>query len=857
MRVAFGEYQLDTETRTLQREGKRIPVQSKAFDLLAYLIERRERVVSSNELLDDLWPGLHVTPAALSTAVQKARQAVGDDGEHQAVLHTEHGKGFRFVAEVTDLSPPETTRSGSAGAVPMSLIAELKRRNVFRVAAAYGIVAWLLVEVASVVLPTFEAPDWVMKVFTFLLILGFPIALIFAWAFELTPEGLKREKDVEAAESITHTTGRKLDFAIIGLLVIAIIYFALDKFVLEQARITAESAPAAELVARDKSIAVLLFDNLSGNAANEAFTKGIHDDILTQISKISALKVIARTSVERLDPTLNIREIGAQLGVAAVLEGGVQRAEDRVRINVQLIDCQTEAHLWAETYDRELTAANIFSIQSDVAKTVADALRATLSPEEQDRLATVPTENLAAYEAYLLGKQRFARMTSVALAEAVDYFQQAIDLDPNFALAHVELANSYTFQAGWFGLPRDQAVAKAKVLIKRALELDGRLGEAYAALANMQDWNDFENSQEKFRRALELNPNSATTYFFYGNLMRLSGRLEQALTLHRKGVELDPLSAVMINQVGQDLDALGRFDEGLSWYERSFDVDPGYPLNLWTIGLHHWLISGEYGEAARWLRKGLIADPGDPFSSAHLGRFFMDLGDPNQAEKWIHRSIELSPESLGANQSMILLHLYRGDPASGLEYGRKAFALGQSWTLQVYPVELLGDHELRAGRYTEALALYEKIHPELLNEDEPRVHNRNYRVAIDLASVFYKAGEQDRADLLLKLSFQHINALTRLGWDGYGIADVQIYALQGEKQKALAALRQAIDEGWRSFWWYSLRLDPTLETLHDEPEFQAMVAEIEADMAAQLARVREMEKNGELETIPEVSATTH
>jgi tetratricopeptide (TPR) repeat protein len=312
----------------------------------------------------------------------------------------------------------------------------------------------------------------------------------------------------------------------------------------------------------------------------------------------------------------------------------------------------------------------------------------------------------------------------------------------------------------------------------------------------------------------------------------------------------------MINAVGQDLDALGRFDEGLSWYERSFDVDPGYSNNLFMIGLHHWLISGEYGEAVRWLRKGISADPGDPFISAHLGRFFMDLGDPDRAEHWIHRSIELSPESFGSNQAMLLLHVYRGNEAAGLKYGRKAFALARGWYLQVYPVELLGDHELRAGRYLEALALYEKIHPELLNEGEPRVHNRNYRVAIDLASVFYETGEQDRADLLLKLSSQHIEALTRLGWvwAGYGITDVQIYALRGETQKALSALRQAIDEGWRSLWWYLLKHDPILESLHDEPEYQAMVAEIEADMAAQLARVREMERNGELEPIPERAA---
>jgi tetratricopeptide (TPR) repeat protein len=312
----------------------------------------------------------------------------------------------------------------------------------------------------------------------------------------------------------------------------------------------------------------------------------------------------------------------------------------------------------------------------------------------------------------------------------------------------------------------------------------------------------------------------------------------------------------MINAVGQDLDALGRFDEGLSWYERSFDVDPGYANNLESIGLHHWLISGEYGEAVRWFGKATSANPGDVWTPAMLGRLFMDLGDPDRAEHWIHRSIELSPESFVSNQAMLLLHVYRGNEAAGLKYGRKASAIALGWSFQPNPVELLGDHELRAGRHLEALALYEEIHPELLNEGEPRVHNRNYRVAIDLASVFYETDEQDRADLLLKLSSQHIEALTRLGWvwAGYGITDVQIYALRGKKQKALLALRHAIDEGWRGLWWYLLKHDPNLESLHDEPEFQAMVAEIEADMAAQLARVREMERNGELTAIPELAA---
>ncbi len=402
----------------------------------------------------------------------------------------------------------------------MSLIAELSRRNVFRVGVAYVIGAWVIAQVADLVLDNIEAPDWVMQAIMLVLAIGLPLALILAWAFELTPEGVKRESAAAPNQSVTHVTGRKLDFAIIGLLVIAVVFLVVDNYVLEaepeQTEVTAEQVPAAEPIEREKSIAVLLFDNLSGDAATEPFTNGIHDDILTQLSKIRALKVIARTSMERLDPTLSIPEIGTKLGVAAVLEGGVQRAGDRVRINVQLIDCETEAHLWAETYDRELTAANIFSIQSEIAKTVADALRATLSPEEQDRLAIKPTKNTDAYLAYLLGKQRFAKLESVALAEAVDYFRQAIELDPNFALAYVALASSYLWQIDFGGLPRDEMIAKAEPLIERALELDDRSGEAHTVLGLIQaERAEFEAAEAAYQRALELNPNYAWAYDFF------------------------------------------------------------------------------------------------------------------------------------------------------------------------------------------------------------------------------------------------------------------------------------------------------------------------------------------------------
>jgi TolB-like protein/Tfp pilus assembly protein PilF len=742
----------------------------------------------------------------------------------------------------------------------MSLIAELKRRNVFRVGVAYAIVAWLLVEVASVVLPTFRAPEWVLQVCTFLVIFGFPLALIFAWAFELTPEGIKRDADVDPGESVTKQTGRKLDFLIIGVLAVGIVYFAVDKFVLEtepeQVEVTSKAVPATELVEREKSIAVLLFDNLSGDATTQPFTKGIHDDILTQISKIGALKVIARTSMERLDSSLSIPEIGTQLGVATVLEGGVQRSGDRVRINVQLIDCKTEAHLWAETYDRELTAANIFSIQSEIATTVADALQAALSPGEQELLDTIPTENMAALEAYFHGKQRMEKRTSAALAEAVDNFNRAIELDPGFALAYVGLADSYQLQAEYSGLPLDEMLAKAQAATDKALALDDRLAEAYTLLGYLEHTrNAYEAAEAAFKRALELNPNYATAYRRYGWLLGAAlGRRDEALERFKKAAELDPRSPIVLAGVGFGYELVGRLDESLAWYRKAIEVDPDFAVGYWWIGLHYLKDKGQLDEAVRWYRKCVSLDPGIPRFSASLGSLFLDLGDFERAKYWIERSVELGPESFFPNFAMELLHLYRGDLSTALEYGRRAFESGSLWALEFSSFEPVRVHEMRAGRYLEARAAFEKIAPELLNEDSPKIGNRNYQAAIDLAVISSKTGEHERADRLLESSLQYIQQTPRLGLEGYGIADVQIYALQGDKQKALSALQQAIDEGWRDSWWYHLKYDPNLESLHDEPEFQAMVAEIEADMAAQLARVREMERNGELEPIPELVA---
>src|ERR1700737_2889938 len=314
---------------------------------------------------------------------------------------------------------------------PKKFFGELKRRNVYKVAVAYAVVAWLLIQGATQVFPFFEIPNWAIRLVVLLLIIGFPVALILAWAFELTPEGIKRAEDVDLSKSITRRTGRKPDFLIIAILVLVIGVFAYQRFgPVQKALITVPSAIP------EKSIAVLPFENRSEDKANAYFADGIQDEILTRLSKIADLKVISRTSTQHYKSAPeNLPEIARQLGVAHIVEGSVQKSGDAVRVNVQLIKAANDSHLWADTFDRKLT--DIFSVESEVAKSIADQLRAKLTGQEEQVIAAKPTNNVEAYDAYLRGLA-YTRKTGTTPANSLGaqkYLKEAVRLDPKFALS--------------------------------------------------------------------------------------------------------------------------------------------------------------------------------------------------------------------------------------------------------------------------------------------------------------------------------------------------------------------------------------------------------------------------------------
>ncbi len=459
----------------------------------------------------------------------------------------------------------------------MSFFNELKRRNVIKVAIAYTVLGWLAAQVAEFATENFGAPEWALKTFVVFLMLGLPFALIFAWAFEVTPDGIKREKDVDRSQSITTQTGRKLDFTIIGVLLLVAGYFVWEsRFQVDDATSPATEVPATAGIQSastnnevtntlENSIAVLPFANRSMQQEDLFFTDGIHDDLLTQLAKISDLRVISRTSVmEYRDTTKKIKEIAAELGVGKILEGGIQRAGKRIRINAQLIDVATDEHLWAETFDREMTVENIFDIQSEITRHIVTAVRGELTVAENDTLAQRPTDKLDAYEAYLKAKMFLndPLYSPEKYINAEVWLKRAVASDPGFALAWSQLVVTHG-QAIWQAYDetpeRFQAVLDA---LNNAEKYGPGLPETLAARAEYlyRIKSDFHAAEPLFAQASAARPGDADLLSRLAVTERRTGHFEQAIIHFQMAIDLDPSNLDARNVLLDTLVIMGAFE---------------------------------------------------------------------------------------------------------------------------------------------------------------------------------------------------------------------------------------------------------------------------------------------------------
>ena len=464
---------------------------------------------------------------------------------------------------------------------PATFLTELKRRKVYRVAVAYAIVAWLLIQASSILFPTFEAPPWVMKVFVTAVILGFPVALILAWAFELTPEGLRRSEEVAPQESKTRKPGSKWTAVIVTAAVLAAALLAFQFVRTRRSPAIESPKQTAPTAALDKSVAVLPFENLSSDKENAFFAQGIQDEIITTLSKISGLRVISRTSTAHYNSAPeNLPEIAQQLRVSHVLEGSVQKVGERVHINVQLIQAGTDAHLWAQSYDRQLT--DIFSVEAEVAKSIADSLSATLSPQEKAQVEAKPTDNADAYVLYLRARDYQTRPDNLMqdFRSAIRLFEQAITLDPKFALAHARLAAT-TSNLYHFYEPTEPLKQKAHAEALESLRLQPNLGEGHLALGLYHYYmeGDYDAALRELDLAAHALPNDGDVGLYTAAIERRRGHWTEALAAYEHAEAVDPRNSVMLYDASQTYfglrdwrTAAERMDRVLALFPDSFNV---------------------------------------------------------------------------------------------------------------------------------------------------------------------------------------------------------------------------------------------------------------------------------------------
>jgi TolB-like protein/DNA-binding winged helix-turn-helix (wHTH) protein/Flp pilus assembly protein TadD len=607
----FGDFRLDTAKRVLRRlDGTTVPLTPRVFETLLYMVEHHDTVLDKERLIEAVWPDSIVEENNLSQNISTLRRIFGETPGSHSYIVTVPGRGYRFVAEVSD-----RTGNGSA--------------NVNGEQGTGPTLAENRTEAATV-------------------------------------KGRRR---------LPGRTGGTLAVAVLGVIALTAAFLARGPSVRWPEKHKIAKAPPAPssgtMTDTVRSIAVLPFENLSGNPENAYFTDGIQEEILMRLAKIADLKVVSRTSTVRYKRSPeNLREIATQLGVANVLEGSVQRTADRVHVNVQLIKAASDTHLWAEAYDRKLT--DIFAVESDIAKTIADTLQAKLTGSEQNAIAAQPTENTEAYQLYLRGRYLWNRRTGENLQKALAYFEQAAEKDPHYALAYAGIADSCVLIPIYAaGTPQDY-LPRARACAQKAVELDDTLAEAHTSLAYVFFY-DFENAQsvKEFERAISLNPNYAMAHLWYGlGPLSAMGEFERAIAEEKRALELDPISPIINADLGTVYTLARRYDEAIAQLRDTVEMNPqfygGHRCLGWALEL-----KGATGEAIAEYHKAFeLSD--DPMMLAMLAHAEASIGKQNQARQILGQLTEEAKARYVPAYAFAVIYLALGEKDHALDWLEQA-----------------------------------------------------------------------------------------------------------------------------------------------------------------------------------------
>jgi len=587
-----------------------------------------------------------------------------------------------------------------------SFFSELKRRNVFKVAVAYIVAGWALSQGIAQVFPVFDVSNWAIRFIVILIIAGLPIALVLAWMFEITPEGIKRTAIADAMPGATQRKKHVWIYVVVIGAAVSIGLFFLGRY----SAINGAPRAASEELPRDrqsevaavpqKSIAVLPFDNLSRDPDNAYFAEGVQDEILTRLARIGDLKVISHTSTQQFKSAPeDLRQIAKQLGVMNILEGSVQKVGDQVRVNVQLINALNDAHLWAETYDRKLT--DIFAVESEIANAIARMLQAKLSGPEQTAMAKKPTENPEAYELYLKGRFFWNKRTGVDLRKSIEYYQQAIAKDPNYALAYAGLADSYLLLSPYAAAPPEESIPPARAAAKKALELDDSLAEAHASSGLLATFDlEFDRSIAELERAIQLDPNYATAHHWIALSLMALGQFDRAIAEGKRAIELDPLSLI----INADLSWLyfnqRRYDDAETQARKTLEMDSRFVLG------HYYLcealqFKGRLTDAIAEYQKAFDLNH-DPYSLAMLVQAYARNRQPDQARKVLTLLTDETKSRYVPAYALAVIYLALGDKERAIDQLELAYRRGAETYMFLIKVDPLLD-DLRGNTRFDAL----------------------------------------------------------------------------------------------------------------------------------------------------------
>jgi len=721
----------------------------------------------------------------------------------------------------------------------MNLFSELKRRKVFRVAVVYAATAFAVLQGADVLLPNLGVPDWVMPFLSALVVLGFPIAMVLAWALELRPDGsIHRTEPAEPGGTDIPLLGRKTILAAAALIVLGVGLSAGWMLKSDTQSMITGTTPSAE---PESSIAVLPFVNMSGNADNEYFSDGLTETLLHKLAQVAELKVAARTSSFAFkDQNRDIREIAATLGVANVLEGSVQRAGDRVRITAQLIQADDGYHIWSQVFDRSLD--DIFAVQDDIAVQVASALRGSLLAE--DVVAeTGGTDNLEAYDLYLQGRAALYDRNAERLDDAVRLMRRAIALDPGFALAWAGLSEALEEQAVFTGqnlqrqdLGENSEVMEAARTAVRLAPDNARL-RARLGLVLMDRTADLAAARQQLDRALALDPQEPFALTVMSRLLWSKSRAEEALEFAERAMALDPLDlALKVESVNKYM-TVGRPADAERLARSIIEQDPGYVPGLQALGNVYWR-TGRHVEAFRVYHRLLQINPRTAYIIERIARSFQNLGDLDGARRWLDRAADINPDSATLDRAQLLWLGGQSDEAIEI-YKREVERARENGTLVDRPwiaINLASMREDWDGMYTLARRRLDTA------EETQQLWLVNW-VRGDLALAADRLGRTEERDRLADAMLDNLRTRLDDGEDTqYTWMDIaEAHALLGDAEAAADALNRAFERGFRRR--LEVLNDPVFAGVVADPEFQRVLARIEARNRGDRQRLLEAEQD--------------